>query len=116
MAINIFAIILQNKKNRYERTDFYLFPLEWVVVGKYVDTNQHMNHTLDIKLASKDSSFQFTVSGLFPSSFWKSIDISDTLEKNKNSLLIRIKNGTKQRFVECDSHYWLEDARPVRMR
>lgn len=85
-------------------------PINWKVLDKYIDTNEHMGRTLNLTPISKDSQFRFIPSGLRLSPFfYDNLEVGDTILKNERSLLILIKNGKKHELIQNDtSHLTIE--------
>ncbi|MCC7298015.1 MAG: hypothetical protein IT244_06740 [Bacteroidia bacterium] len=104
--INYLIVQNQNKKSEKAVYNFYHSSLHWMVVDKYIDTNEHMGRNLTVTPLDKDSPFLFmTSNNRLSYTLYNQIGIGDTLRKNSNSLTVTISNGYKHIIVESDTSF-----------
>jgi hypothetical protein len=100
--------IVKNKEFESSRNvyDFYLSTLNWKVLDKYIDTNEHMGENLIVTPLGKDSAFLFMPSSYRLSyTLYHNIGIGDTLKKNEKSLLISIIKKDSTIHIDTDTAF-----------
>lgn len=99
----IIVIYLDIYGSRDRQKRFYSDSIQFVVIRKYIDTEEHMSHILEIRDVHSGVVKNFMPSSLILSTLvYDSSTVGDTLSKRTNSFDVVITKGKRKIIIESN--------------